>query len=47
MLKWVAEGRIRHHETIVEGLEAMPLAMNRLFDGDKLGKLMVHVADPQ
>ena len=47
LLGWVKEGRLQHKETIVEGLEAMPLAMNRLFDGDKLGKLMVHVADPQ
>lgn len=42
---WVAEGKIRHRVDIVEGLEATPSAMNRLFDGTNTGKLIVHVAD--
>jgi len=37
-------GKIKSNETIMEGLENAPVALNRLFDGDKLGKLMVKVS---
>jgi NADPH-dependent curcumin reductase CurA len=30
---------------VVDGLENAPMALNRLFDGDKMGKLMIKVAD--
>lgn len=43
--QWVAEGKIKHHETIIEGLEQAPETLNRLFTGDKLGKLLLKVAD--
>ncbi len=43
--QWVAAGKIKHHETIVEGLEHAPETLNRLFTGDKLGKLLLKVAD--
>jgi NADPH-dependent curcumin reductase CurA len=43
--QWLAAGKIKHHETIVEGLEHAPETLNRLFDGDKLGKLLLKVAD--
>lgn len=43
---WVAEGRLKHRETVVDGLENAPVAVNRLFDGGNLGKLVVKVADP-
>jgi NADPH-dependent curcumin reductase CurA len=46
LMQWLMEGKLKHHETIVEGLENAPEAMNRLFDGDKLGKLMIKVAEP-
>lgn len=46
LAQWVAEGKIRHRETIVEGLEAAPTAVNKLFDGENIGKLIVRVADP-
>ena len=42
---WVAEGRIKYRETIVEGLENAPEAVNLLFDGGNTGKLMIKVAD--
>jgi NADPH-dependent curcumin reductase CurA len=45
LMQWLMDGKLKHHETIVEGLENAPEAMNRLFDGDKLGKLMIKVAD--
>ena len=42
----VASGEIRHREEVVEGLERVPDEFRRLFDGDKVGKLVAHVADP-
>jgi len=44
LVQWVAEGKIRHRETIVDGLEQAPSAVNMLFDGKNLGKLIVQVA---
>ncbi len=44
LVQWVAAGKIRHHETIVDGLEQAPSAVNMLFDGEKVGKLIVRVA---
>jgi NADPH-dependent curcumin reductase CurA len=43
--QWLAAGKIKHHETIVEGLEHAPETLNRLFTGDKLGKLLLKIAD--
>jgi NADPH-dependent curcumin reductase CurA len=45
LVGWVQDGRIKHRETIVDGLEQAPAALNRLFDGDNLGKLMVKVSE--
>ena len=42
----LAEGRLKYDETIVEGFEQAPAALHKLFSGEKLGKLLVHVADP-
>ena len=41
---WVLDGRIKAEETIVEGLEKAPEALNMLFDGANVGKLLVRVA---
>lgn len=46
LAQWVAEGKLKHRETIVDGLEEAPVAVNRLFDGANIGKLIVKVADP-
>jgi len=44
---WEAEGKIAWRDTIVEGLERAPEALNMLFRGENLGKLLVRVApDP-
>lgn len=43
---WMAEGKIKPMETITEGLETAPMALNRLYDGDNVGKLLIKVADP-
>jgi len=41
----LSEGRLQHRETVAEGLESAPVALNQLFDGTNIGKLVVHVAD--
>ena len=43
MGRWVAEGRIRWRETIVQGIENAPKAFIGLFRGDNLGKMLVQV----
>ena len=46
LMQWLMAGKLVHRETVVDGLENAPEALNRLFDGDKMGKLMVRVAEP-
>ena len=46
LAQWVAEGKIKHRETIVDGLEDAPVAVNKLFDGENIGKLIVKIVDP-
>ena len=41
---WVREGKIMAEETIVDGLTKAPEALNMLFDGANVGKLLVRVA---
>ena len=45
LIRWVREGKLKHRETIVEGLENAPAALNQLFDGSNIGKLMVKVVE--
>ena len=42
---WMREGRLKPLETVVEGFEQLPTAINMLFDGANTGKLVVRVAD--
>lgn len=47
MKQWIAAGKIRWHETIVEGLENAPQAFIGLFEGQNLGKMLVRIGpDP-
>jgi NADPH-dependent curcumin reductase CurA len=46
LAQWLLEGKLKHRETIVEGLEQAPTALNMLFDGANVGKLLIKVADP-
>jgi hypothetical protein len=39
----VAEGKVKDRHTIVEGLDSAPAAMNMLFDGENVGKLIVRI----
>jgi NADPH-dependent curcumin reductase CurA len=45
MTPWVKSGKLRHRETIVEGLENAPRAFLGLFRGDNVGKMLVKVSD--
>ncbi len=40
-----AEGKLQAEETVVEGFEKLPEALNMLFAGENRGKLVVHTAD--
>jgi NADPH-dependent curcumin reductase CurA len=41
---WMREGKLEPLETIVEGFEQLPTALNMLFDGANTGKLVLRVA---
>jgi NADPH-dependent curcumin reductase CurA len=42
---WMRDGKLEALETVVEGFEQLPSAINMLFDGENIGKLLLHVAD--
>jgi NADPH-dependent curcumin reductase CurA len=42
---WLADGRLRYRETIVEGLERAPEALVRTLSGDTTGKTLVRIAE--
>jgi NADPH-dependent curcumin reductase CurA len=44
LAQWMIEGKLKHRDTIVDGLENAPTALNMLFDGTNIGKLLVKVA---
>jgi NADPH-dependent curcumin reductase CurA len=46
LAQWVMEGKLKYRETVVDGLLSAPTAINKLFDGENIGKLVVKVADP-
>jgi NADPH-dependent curcumin reductase CurA len=41
--EWLRDGRLRFHETVVDGLERMPDALLGLYRGDNLGKMVVRL----
>ncbi len=41
--RWMAEGRFRSREDVVEGIDTFPDALLRLFDGENFGKLVLRV----
>lgn len=42
---WLAQGKLKSREDIYEGIENFPETFNRLFSGDKLGKLVLKVIE--
>jgi NADPH-dependent curcumin reductase CurA len=45
LAKWLAEGKLKYSEHIVEGFENTPRAFLGLFSGENLGKQLVKIAD--
>jgi NADPH-dependent curcumin reductase CurA len=41
---WLADGRLRYGETVVDGLERAPAALARMLAGDTIGKTLVRIA---
>jgi NADPH-dependent curcumin reductase CurA len=41
---WLADGRLRYRETIVDGLDRAPEALVRMLSGDTTGKTLVRIA---
>ena len=42
---WIAAGKLKSQEDIVEGLETFPETLGKLFSGDNFGKLILKVED--
>lgn len=40
---WLAEGKLKSREDIVQGLETFPETLNKLFSGENFGKLLIQV----
>jgi NADPH-dependent curcumin reductase CurA len=45
MQKWIADGKVTYKETVVDGFENIPSALNSLFHGANTGKLVVKIAE--
>ena len=45
MAGWMAEGKLKTREDIVEGFETFPETLLKLFKGENIGKLVLKVAD--
>ena len=44
-VQWLAEGKLKYHETIAEGIENAPSAFIDLLQGKNIGKQIVRLAD--
>jgi hypothetical protein len=45
MAGWMLSGQLKSREHVVSGLETFPEALQMLFKGENLGKLVLKVAD--
>ncbi len=45
MAGWMAEGKLKAREDVVEGLETFPDTLLKLFRGENFGKLLIKVAN--
>ncbi len=46
MAAWIREGRLTYLEDVLDGIEHMPSALRRLFEGANVGKQLVRVGAP-
>ena len=46
MRKWMAEGKLKYRETIMEGIEQAPHALIGLLQGENTGKMLVKLGEP-
>ena len=44
--RWEAEGKLVHRETVLDGLESCVEALNGLFTGANIGKMLVKINEP-
>jgi len=44
MAQWIKDGKLTYQEDILEGLENMPVALNRLFERKNVGKQLVKIS---
>ena len=42
---WLAQGKLKSRESVFEGIENFPEVFDRLFTGEKLGKLALKVLE--
>jgi hypothetical protein len=42
--EWMADGKLVHREHVFDGLDAAPDALNAMFTGENLGKIVVRVS---
>ncbi len=42
---WLTEGKLKYRMDLVEGLRSAITALNKLFDGANIGKLMAKTSD--
>jgi NADPH-dependent curcumin reductase len=42
---WIAQGKLKHKEDVVDGLETFPETLLKLFKGENFGKLVLKVAE--
>jgi NADPH-dependent curcumin reductase CurA len=45
MTQWLAEGKIKYQETVLDGIESAPRALIGLFQGLNAGKMLVKLSD--
>jgi NADPH-dependent curcumin reductase CurA len=45
MAGWLADGKLKAREDIVDGLETFPETLLKLYRGENFGKLVIKVAD--
>ena len=45
MLRWLGEGEVIDHETVVDGLANAPQAFMGLFKGENVGKMLVRIGN--